>query len=376
MACRVATAVAVLVLWSAPAFPQWLNHPTQGLPRLPDGRPDMDAPARTTADGRPDLSGVWRWNPGRYGSDVTFDLQPGEVAAGARALMRERRENLFTDDPANMKCLPQGPRASLAPFHLAKILQMPDLIVVLYENMSFRQVFMDGRRLPPDPNPSWMGYSVGRWEGDTLVVETIGLTDRSWLDFAGHPHTEALRVTERFRRRAIGRLDVETTFDDRQLYSRPWTIATHANLVADTDLLEYVCETENKGATLIGRASDGIDPQAVFTMPAELLSRYAGTYEYRVPENPAALRTVDVIVRDGQLVVEGNRPLVPLSDTLFALARGQGTQIEFLAGADGAVDGMRIRRNAGCGGSSGFAVSLVCGETAGELRATRRRGAR
>ena len=166
--------VAILLLCSAPASPQWLNHPTPGLARLPDGRPDLNAAAPTTADGRPDLSGVWRWNPAPYGSDVTLDLQPGDVAPSARAVMRERQENLFKDDPANMQCLPQGPRSNLVPFHLAKILQMPGLIVFLYENMSFRQVFMDGRELPRDPNPSWMGYSIGRCEDVRRNPATIG----------------------------------------------------------------------------------------------------------------------------------------------------------------------------------------------------------
>jgi hypothetical protein len=232
---------------------------------------------------------------------------------------------------------------------------------------------MDGRALPRDPNPSWMGYSIGRWEGDTLVVETIGLTDRSWLDFAGHPHTEALRLTERFRRKTIGRLEVQTTFDDRALYARPWTITTQGTLVPDTDLLEYVCETHTKGAQLIGRASDGIDPRSVVKIPDTMLARYAGTYEYRLPENATALRTLLVTVREGQLLIDGNRPLTPQSETRFVLARGQAHRIEFLVNANGAVEDLRIQRTAGCGGSSGVAVSLVCGETAGELRATRQR---
>ena len=317
---------------------------------------------------------MWRWNPGPYGSDVTLDLPTGDIAASARAVMRERAENLFTDGPANMQCLPQGPRTNLVPFHFAKILQMPGLIVFLYENMSFQQVFMDGRDLPRDPNPSWMGYSIGRWEGDTLVVETIGFTERSWLDFTGHPHTNALRLTERVRRKTIGRLDVETTFDDRPLYARPWTITTQGTLVPDTDLLESVCETHTKGARLIGRASDGIDPRSVVTIPDVMLARYAGTYEYRLPENAAALRTLRITVRDRQLVIDGNRPLIPQSETRFVLPGPR--QVEFLTDANGEVEGLRTERTGGCGGSSGVAISLACGETAGERRATRQRAAK
>jgi hypothetical protein len=185
---------------------------------------------------------------------------------------------------------------------------------------------------------------------------------------------DGLWLTERFRRKTVGRLQVETTFDERALYSRPWTITTQGTLVADTDLLEYVCETHTKGARLIGRASDGIDPRSVAKIPDAMLARYAGTYEYHLPENATALRTMLVTVRDGQLLIDGNRPLIPQSETRFVL-RG-ARQIEFLTDANGEVEGIRVQRTAGCGGSSGFAVSLVCGETAGELRATRQRPVR
>ena len=351
---------------------QWLNYPSAGIPRIPDGKPNLSAAAPRLAGGRPDFSGVWRWNPGRYGSDVTLDLKPGEVPSWAAALMEERQENRVKDDPAMIQCLPQGPRANLLPVHLAKVIQLPALIVILYENMSFRQIFMDGRDLPKDPNPSWMGYSVGRWEGDTLVVESTGFTDRSWLDFAGHPHTEHLRVTERFRRTSFGRIEMDTTFDDPSVYSRPWTISTGGALVPDTDLLEYVCENERSSPHLVGKASDGIDPGAIVKLPVEMLGRYVGVYEFRLPETPTTTRTVQVTSKGDALSFEGRRPLAALSDTLFVLLTGQGIRFEFIRGANGTFDQLRIHRVGGCGGSSGVAMNVTCGEAAGPVAGTRR----
>ena len=363
--------IAALVVTDV-AHGQWLNYPSAGIPRHADGTPNLTAAAPRLVDGRPDFTGVWRWNPGRYGSNVMLDLETGEVQPWATALMEERQENRVKDDPM-VRCLPQGPRANLFPVHLAKIVQLPALIVILYENMAFRQIFMDGRELPKDPNPSWMGYSVGRWEGDTLVVESSGFTDRSWLDFAGHPHTEHLRVTERFRRSTFGRIEIDTTFDDPSLSSRPWTISTGAAFVPDTDLLEYVCENERSSPHLIGKASDGIDPGAIVKLPPEILDRYVGVYEFRLPETPTTTRTAQVTLKEGVLYLEGNRRLTPLSETLFVLVTGQGIRFEFVRGANGAFDQLRIHRTGGCGGSSGVAINVACGETAGEVTGTRRR---
>src|ERR1043165_7440204 len=194
---RVFAVAVTFVVLSLPSSAQWLKQPTPGLPRQPNGSVDLSARAPRTNDGKPDFSGLWRRNPGRYGTDVTLDLGGDGVQPWADALMKQRQHDLVKDDPANMRCLPQGPRWNLVPFHLVKIVQTPSLIVVLSEDMSYRQIFLDGRELPRDPNPTWSGYSVGRWDGDTLVVESAGFNDRGWLDFAGHPHTEALRVVER-----------------------------------------------------------------------------------------------------------------------------------------------------------------------------------
>jgi hypothetical protein len=364
--------LASVLCTTTPGLAQWLKTPDPTIPRLPDGRPDLAAAPSRTPDGKPDLSGIWRWNPGRYGTDVTLDLGADDVDASARALVRERQDNLAKDDPGTVGCRPNGPRDNLVPFLLAKIVQTPRLVVVLSEDNSFRQIFLDGRSLPVDPNPTWVGYSVGRWEGDTLIVESSGFNERTWLDFAGHPHSEALRITERWRRRTVGRLEIEKTYEDRVHYARPWAITVVAELVPDTDLLEYVCENERDRSHLVGTASDGIDPAKVLKLPAAVLTRYVGTYEFRLPENSAGVRTVDVEFKDGRLVAQGNRALLPVSETEFMVAGGQTVRIQFVIDPQGRVESMISNRPGGCGGSSGVAASFFCGQTSDELIARRR----
>jgi hypothetical protein len=255
--------VAVAVLPVA-AGAQWLNYPTPGIPRLPDGKPNLTAPAPRTADGRPDLSGIWAAECAIYGRDSCFTkgrffdlalgLTPDEVqmtpwAAGVAA-RREMRNHV--DDPYGY-CLPPGtPRITFGggPF---KILQTPQITVLLYETlvgMTFRQVFTDGRRLPEVNEPTWLGYSVGHWENDTLVVETGGFRDLGWLDtLRGRPHSDALRVTERFRRVSVGRVDLTITIDDAKAFLKPWTITTVLTLLSDTELIEAFCDGHDKTMT-------------------------------------------------------------------------------------------------------------------------------
>jgi hypothetical protein len=218
---RAETTVAVLCgvisLSAAVAQAQWLNHPTAGAPRHADDAVNMQAPAPRTADGHPDFSGIWEWQPGRHVGSLTIDLKPEEIKPEATALARARVETLGRDDPAQFECLPQGPRQNLyAPIPF-KIVQTPTLLVILSEDLSYRQIFLDDRPLPRDPDPSFMGYSTGHWEGDTLVVETSGFKDRTWLDFAGTPHSESLKIIERIRRRTFGHLEIEETIDDPEV---------------------------------------------------------------------------------------------------------------------------------------------------------------
>ena len=188
-----AFALTLLVV-CAQAHAQWLKYKTPGIPRTADGKANLSAPAPRTPDGTPDLSGLWQPDSSaRLETDNTLDTI--QAQPWAEALAKEREKNFFRDG-MGVLCLPVGPRADLP---LSKVIQTPNLIVLLYDDLSYRQVFLDGRELEADPNPAWMGYSVGHWEGDTLVVESNGFNDRTWL-YKGYPHTEALHMTERLRR--------------------------------------------------------------------------------------------------------------------------------------------------------------------------------
>ncbi len=236
---------------------QWLNYPTAGIPRLADGRPNLSAPAPRTPDGKPDLSGLWKAPNGKYLFNLAADLKPGDVPfqPWAAELYKQRDGNLAKDRPS-ARCIPHGvPDAVAVAGYPFKIIQIPSEVVMLFEEMShFRQIFTDGRALPSDPNPALLGYSVGHWDGDSLVVDTAGFSDVSWLDDPGHPHTEALHVTERFRRRDFGHLEIQITIDDPKAYTRPWSVTENFNFMPDTELLENICnENEKDFRHLVGR---------------------------------------------------------------------------------------------------------------------------
>jgi hypothetical protein len=251
-----ALAAAVATMPAAvPALAQWANVRTPNIARTSDGKPNLAASAPVTADGKRDLSGVWMvsqtFSDGvpKYGGNLAADLKPDDaprLQPSAEALLKERVENRGKDFPL-ARCLPPGVpliQAIPVPF---KIVQVPGMIVILYEAWTiYRQIFTDGRRLPTDPNPTWMGYSVGTWDGDTLVVDTTGLNDQSWLDMMGHPHTEALHVIERYRRSDLGRMDIQITIDDPGAYLKPWTVTESSRLLPDTELLEFICNENEK----------------------------------------------------------------------------------------------------------------------------------
>jgi hypothetical protein len=312
---------------------QWLKYPTPGIPRTADGRPNLSAPAPRTADGKPDFSGVWGMDAGPSVFYIAGDLKPDEIAPWARDLVRQRDETLGRDDP-QARCLPEGPRFTHFLALPKKIVQTPGLIVILSEDLSFRQIFLDGRPLPENPSPSFMGYSVGRWEGDTLVVDSTGYKDATWLDLTGHPHTEALRVTERYRRIDFGRMEIQETLHDPAIYARPLTLTVKATLVPDTDLLEYVCnENEKDRPRLIGTLSQ---VQKAFT-PAKVapavLAQYVGTYDFRFPENPTVGSMMSVTLTEGTLRL-GGAPLIPMSETRFLWG---SNPLEFVKDARGRV---------------------------------------
>jgi hypothetical protein len=250
---RTGIALAALPAFSAPAGAQWVNIPTAAVPAPPrgsDGRPDLDAPVPRTADGKPDLSGIWEPPaPPRYLRDLAADLKPGEVSMlpWAEAVYKERASGAWAREEPDANCLPQGvPKINAAPAPY-RIIQMPGLVVIIYEAFTqWRQIFTDGRQLPRDPNPSWFGYSVGRWEGDTLVVDSTGFNGKVWLDQIGHPSTDALHVTERFRRVNFGQLEIQVTIDDAKAYARPWTATERVVLRPDTELIEFICNENSK----------------------------------------------------------------------------------------------------------------------------------
>jgi len=250
--------MAGLVFWSAcTALPaQWLKIKTPGIPRQADGKPELTAPAPRTPDGKPDLSGLWSTEDNTYFLNLTGDLKPGETRSWAEEVYKNRVDALDRDTPAT-HCLPGGPTAILAGQY--RVIQAPNLIGILYESGAYRQIFTDGRELPKDPNPTWWGYSVGHWEGDILVAQTVGFNDRSWLDFSGHPHTEELRVTERFQRRDFGHMQLQLTLEDPKTFTKPITVTLAVNFVPDTEMLEYVCnENEKDSVHLVGKASDEV----------------------------------------------------------------------------------------------------------------------
>jgi hypothetical protein len=329
--------VACVLCAPAAIHAQWLNQPTPGIPRTPDGKPNLSAPAPRTPDGKPDLSGLWNKISPKYSRNIAADLKPGEVQPWAEALVRQRKEDLGKDY-MNVVCVPLGPGystdADSTGAEMMKIIQTPALIIILNPDLTYRQIFLDGRKLETAPNPSWMGYSVGRWDGDTLVVDSFGFNDRTWLDHDGHPHTEALRMTERYRRRDFGNLDVEVTLSDPAAYSRPWTVAVRAELAADSELIEWVCnENGSEVRHYIGKASD--ESKSAVKVPPEILEKYVGTYE----EQPKLWRLVPRIVEitlsgDGLLADmdgRGKVPLIAQSETTFSGLYGLG--VEFVPGA-------------------------------------------
>ena len=226
---------------------QWLNTPTPGIPRTADGKPDLTA-AAPVVDGHPDLSGVWTPNS-RPLQDLAVAVEGGDVPylPWAAQLTKERAGGARGKDDPAAYCVPGMPKLVYLPYPY-KIMQMPGVTVILYEGFTtFRQIFTDGRALPKDPQPSWLGYSVGKWDGDTFVVDTIGINEKTWMDNAGRPHTEALHTVERYRRRNVGTMDVTLTIDDSKAYSRPWAVnLSPSRLVVGQDLLEYVCTENNR----------------------------------------------------------------------------------------------------------------------------------
>ncbi len=248
-------ALVAVVSTFLPLSAQWLNYPTPGIPRTPDGKPNLSAPAPRTPDGKPDFSGIWATRRDtRFFQDLSAGGAEIPMLPWAKTLYEQRKANLQKGHPSE-RCLGHG----IADFDThqtpRRIIQSSRVIAILFESYhQYRQILMDGRPLPEIDQPAFLGYSVGRWEGDALVVETIGLNDQHWLDMNGHPQTEKTRIIERFRRPNFGHIDIELTIDDSTAYSRLWTVKLPGwEFLPDTDLIEAICANERDFSHMVGK---------------------------------------------------------------------------------------------------------------------------
>lgn len=343
--------LAVLILGTALSA-QWINYPTPGTPRTRDGRADLRAPAPRARDGKPDLSGIWgpdysaapRLPPGAIivssqGPDYSLqfwrkDAAPIPMTPWAEAIFKARDRVFGLGRPA-AHCLPHGiPDAMLADDF--KIIQDPGLTLILYEEFArFRQIFTDGRGYPKDMNPAWLGYSVGKWDRKTFVVETAGFNDLSWLDDAGHPHSDQLHTTERFERRDFGHLDLDLTIDDPKAYLEPWSVTLHFVLLPDTELIENVCDNEKDSQHLVGRVA-GDEKQIGSAVGVDILAGYQGVYTLKAPRND--VEDLDITLNGSRLVMSGAE-LTPLSPTEFSSSFGN---LKFLKDREGKAAGMIV----------------------------------
>jgi hypothetical protein len=319
----------------APIEAQWLDYRTPGIPRTADGKPNLAAPTPRTGAGQPDFTGLWGMSAdiaiGNIAVRNVGDLKPADIQPWAQALVRERAENFGRDNP-RYHCRPEGPGYSTGGGGMKRILQTPAMIAILSEDLTYRQIFMDGRPLESDPNPSWMGYAVGRWDGDTLVVESSGYNDRTWL-LDGYPHTEKLHMTERFRRPDFGHLEVSVTFQDPGAYTKPFTVSVSGRLSADTELLETICNEDGDSGQQhwVGKLSDA-EKTAVKVSP-EVLGKYVGMYKGPYLLGP---RNVAVTLSGGTLFISLNggpkQPIYPQSETNFT---GTGLMYRFVRDPQG-----------------------------------------
>ena len=285
MRVRIRWTVALAALFAPAAIlAQWADYKAAGAPRNADGKVNLSAPAPKTADGRADFSGVWQYTrpPNAPAPTALNATPPSSESAGqiiplavrtsqfwnlgasfkdglpfqpwAAELHRQRVAENSKDNP-DAHCLPIGVMQLHTHGQPRKMIQSPGAIVIIYEaNSGLRQIFIDGRSLPKDPEPWWYGYSTAKWEGDTLVVETAGFRDLGWLNVEGSPLTETGRIIERFRRPDYGHVEIEVTIDDPKAYTKPWTVTVYQRLMPDAELIEFVCnENEKDAGHLIGK---------------------------------------------------------------------------------------------------------------------------
>jgi hypothetical protein len=333
---RLFLAALTLVMATTPATAQWLDRKTPGIPRTADGKPNLTAPAPRAPDGKPDLSGVWN------AANVVARPDADTLQPWVRDLVLQRQQEYYRGRPF-YQCLPSGPEAERFG-GWKRVLQTPTLIAILNDDLTYRAIHMDGRQLESEPAPSWVGYSVGRWEGDTLVVDSNGFNDKTWTSRYGVSHTEALRITERYRRIDFGHMQVQVTYTDPKAYTKPWGFTATMALAADTEMLEAICEKSSDHWT--GISSN----DAPVTVPPDVLAKYVGVYSGTYGGRK---RTIEVSVSGGKLFgkmegaadIEGGLgapgldlgapfPLVPRSQTMF---EGVGLGFQFIVDAKGVV---------------------------------------
>lgn len=339
--------VFTLLMATMPAIAQWLDRPWPGIPRTANGEPDAGAPAPRGLDGKPDFTGVWSGPP------PVANLDPAQLQPWALELASQRQQNFYKERPL-FRCLPNGPETESSG-GWKRFIQTPTTIAILNEDLTFRVIHMDGRELETDPIPSFTGYSVGHWEGDTLVVDTNGFNDQTWVSRYGVSHTEALRVRERFSRPDFGHLQIQARFTDPETFSESWGFDTTMELAADTEMLESVCERGSDDWT--GNLSDTEAKRVA--VPPETLASYVGVYRgiYGGSE-----RTYEISLVEGELIativgaytalglgaagLEAGVPraLVPLSQTLFD---GLGLGYRFMVSGDGEVESLIISHVSG-----------------------------
>jgi len=328
-------ATLVLLACATPVSAQWLSLPTPGIPRTADGKPDLTAPAPRTADGHPDLTGLWR--PAGVRGDLRDE---SKIQPWALTRMAEE-ERVFYKDGPHMQCLPQGPAyvagAGGGGGGMRRFVQSPSVIAVLHSDLTYRQIFTDGRALEDDPLPIWSGYSVGHWEGDTLVVESNGYNDKTWLHPEGLGHTERLRITERYRRPDFGHIQIDVTYDDPGTFDQPLKAAVALEYAADDELLELVCDESSEGNRhWVGDKAADAATTAV-SVDKDILEKYVGTYQGYWLDNWI---TLVVSLEDGGLFVQRNgrakAPLLAQSETTFVCPSCQwGQPYAFTREGDG-----------------------------------------
>jgi hypothetical protein len=287
--------IIILLLASSQLSAQWLNLTTPGLPRTADGELDINAPAPKSGDGHLDFSGLW--SPvGASGS--LYDSE--NIQEWARQEMIENENSFYANDP-RFACLPSGPGsypAGSSQGGMRRIVQQPTFITILNHDMTYRQIYMDGRELEENPFPAWMGYSVAHWEGDTLVIESNGFNDKTWLRRDGLPHTNQLRITERYRRIDFGHIELEVTYRDPGTCKTPVQAIIILEYRADSDLLENVCNEASRGLSSnwsrqIQQADDN-----VVEVAEEVLEIYVGSYQ---GVWLGRLTTAEFVLEDGEM---------------------------------------------------------------------------